>query len=164
MKSPSDLSMRFPSTVGQICHEMPPSPRSNLWPGRGAVDGECCLPFQLCKDQAFSQCHWPRCSLREFRMEKEQEPFCTLDTNLRQLRLISKGWFQWAKNLASSPTWQSTTIFNLRYVFFVISSKLLMFNYTFFFQQILLLIYTLAPSLPLQRIPQMILSSVRFPG
>ena len=30
MKSPSDLSMRIPSTVGQICHEMPPNPRSNL--------------------------------------------------------------------------------------------------------------------------------------
>ena len=29
-KSPSDLSMRIPSTVGQICHEMPPNPRSYL--------------------------------------------------------------------------------------------------------------------------------------
>ena len=49
------------------------------------------------------------------------------DTGPRQLRCTSKEWFQWAQTLSSPPP-KNTKFINLRYVFSLSNSNLLMFQ------------------------------------
>ena len=72
-----------------------------------------------------------------------------------QLRCVSKEWFQSAQTSPSSHTQKSSKVINMRPLFFVISSNVLMFHYMVFcfcfLQQKLL--YTLVPSKLSERLP-----------
>lgn len=54
------------------------------------------------------------------------EALCALNTGPRQLRCIFKEGFRWTQILAFSHSQKCTKIINLRYLFFVISSYLLL--------------------------------------
>ena len=51
------------------------------------------------------------------------------DTGPRQLRCISKEWFQWDQSLVSSHSKKSTKFINLRYLFFPLINRNLLIIY-----------------------------------
>ena len=112
--------------MGQISHEMPPKPWSNLWPTGGTEQKKYCLPFQFYKDQAIATAVPTDSALREIQDGEKREVFCALDMLVPgELRHTPKEKFQWSHIFTFSHTQKSTKIINLRCLFLVNSSNLL---------------------------------------
>ena len=108
--------------------------------------------------------HWK--DVQICRVEKKQETFCALalDSLDPYLRKIFKG----LQILASSHQHKSTKTFNLRRLFFVVSSNILMFDYMFFLEKEKVHIYPSSSLTSLEKffsaIWDVLLCYIRFPN